>query len=211
MESPLPETTLLRLAPLPRRFYQRETQRVARDLLGKVLLRRSGDEIVALRLIEAEAYLGVGDAAAHTFGGRRTPRNATMWGDGGHLYVYFTYGMHHCCNAVTRTPEVPEAVLLRGGVAVAGRAAMAARRGGRDGLELADGPAKLCQALAIDRTDDGTDLTDRGGVWIADDGFSVPDEWIVTGPRIGVGYAGEAAQWPLRWRVDLARSVPPAR
>lgn len=197
------------LVPLERRFYQRDTVAVARDLLGTVLVRRLPEGIVAIRLTEVEAYLGVADAACHTFGGRRTPRTETMWGEAGLLYVYFTYGMHHCANVVTRGAGVPEAVLFRGAVPVHGRDRLAARRG-RDGPDLLDGPAKLCRALGLTRDDDGTDLARRGALFLAGDGLVVPDEQVGRAPRIGVAYSGEAASWPLRFLVaPRLRTSPP--
>ena len=205
MGTPLPAATLRTYPPLGRAFYQRETVRVARELLGKLILRELSEGLVAARLSEVEAYLGVGDPAAHTYRGRETPRNATMWGEAGHLYVYFTYGMHHCCNVVTRAPRVPEAVLLRGAVPVLGTEIIAERRHGRSGRVLLDGPARLCQGIGIDRVMDGIDLTAGSSLWLADDGFRLDEEAIVSGPRVGVAYAGEAAHWPLRFRVDLAR------
>jgi DNA-3-methyladenine glycosylase len=201
MAQPLSRRAVGRLAPLERAFYQRATPLVARDLLGALLVRRLPDGVAVVRLTEVEAYLGIGDPAAHTFGGRRTARNEAMWGEGGHLYVYFTYGMHHCCNVVTGAAGVPEAVLLRGGVTVAGRAGIAARRRDR-GAWLLDGPAKLCQGLAIDRTLDGADLTSGDAVWLASDGFACPERWVQRLPRVGVAYAGEAAGWPLRLLVN---------
>jgi len=176
---------------------------VARALLGKVLLRRLPEGLAAVRITEVEAYLGVGDAAAHTFGGRRTARNETMWGEAGRLYVYFTYGMHHCANVTTRAPGQPEAVLLRGGVVVAGAEMVRARRRRSAGSRLLDGPAKLCQGLGIDRTLDGADVTVPGEVWLADDGAVVPRNRICARVRVGVAYAGAAAAWPLRFVLDL--------
>ncbi len=212
MEEPLSGAALAALAPLERGFYQRATRTVARDLLGKLLVRELPEGRVAVRLTEVEAYLGVADPAAHTYGGRRTARNETMWGDAGHLYVYFTYGMHHCCNVVTRGPGVPQAVLLRGAVVVAGAGIVAARRGGRAGRGVVSGPAMLCQGLGIDRALDGADLTCGGGVWLASDGLACPRSRVLRLPRVGVAYAGEAAGWPLRFRVDLeAPARSPAR
>lgn len=184
-------------------FYQRPTAEVARDLIGTLLIRRLPEGVAAVRLTEVEAYLGEGDPAAHTYRGRRTARNASMWGEGGRLYVYFTYGMHFCANVVTRRAGEPEAVLLRGGVAVAGHALVRFRRHGRDDLH---GPAKLCQGLGIDRAVDGAALTPGAGVWLARDGGVAAPEAIVALPRVGVGYAGEAAAWPLRF----ALRTPPA-
>jgi DNA-3-methyladenine glycosylase len=199
---PLSWREIRRLAPLGEGFYQRDTQTVAVELLGKLLVRALPEGPAAVRLTEVEAYLGVADPAAHTFGGRRTARNQVMWGEAAHLYVYFTYGMHHCANVVTRSPGVPEAVLMRGGVPVLGLALLRTRRPGIDTGHLTDGPAKLCQALAIDRALDGADLTRRRAVWLADDGWRCPAGAVVRSPRVGVGYAGEAASWPLRFRIS---------
>ena len=211
MEEPLSGAALAALAPLERGFYQRGTAAVARGLLGKLLIRDLPEGRVAARLVEVEAYLGVGDPAAHTFGGRRTPRNEVMWGDGGCLYVYFTYGMHFCCNAVTRKAGIPEAVLLRGAVPVHGGPLIAARRGGRAGRQLLDGPAKLCQGLAIDRALNGADLTLAGEIWLASDGFGCRPGSVRRLPRVGVGYAGDAARWPLRFALDLDAQAGPRR
>jgi DNA-3-methyladenine glycosylase len=202
---PLSRRDVTRLEPLGRRFYQRDTVAVARALLGKVLVRRLPEGIVAVRLVEVEAYLGVGDRACHSSGGRRTARNQVMWGEAGHLYVYFTYGMHHCANVVTRRVGVPEAVLLRGAVPLFGRELLVARRAGRDGERALDGPARLAQALGLDRTDNGVDLTTGGAVFLADDGFRWRPEWTAALPRVGVAYAGAAAGWPLRFLAVAAR------
>lgn len=175
---------------------------MARALLGAVLIRRVGEEILAARITETEAYLGVADPACHTFRGRRTPRNEAMWGPAGRLYVYFTYGMHHCANVVTRAVGVPEAVLLRGAVAVAGGEAISARRGGRAGMAVLAGPARLCQGLGIGLDDNGHDLTARGECFIARDDLRVPLSRVRVSARVGVAYAGEAAAWPLRFAVD---------
>ncbi len=183
---------------LPRAFYQRETKTVARELLGKLFVRKLPEGLVVVRLMEVEAYLGIHDPAAHTAGGRRTPRNEVMWGEAGHLYVYFTYGMHYCANVVTQKPGDPQAVLLRGGVVVLGEEVVRLRRGGRSDC---NGPAKLCQALGLGREQNGYDLTTGGAIFLADDGFKVEDDVIMRVPRVGVAYAGEAALWPLRWVV----------
>ncbi len=153
-----------------------------------------------LRINEVEAYLGISDPACHTFGGRRTPRTETMWGEAGRAYVYLIYGIHNCLNVVTVGPGNPEAVLIRGGEVISGRRLARARRGPSvEDRVLADGPGKLCQALAVTRADDGIDLCSESTfLQIKDDGFRVEEGAIRRLPRVGVDYAGEAASWPLR-------------
>jgi len=191
-----------RLAPLPPSFYRRPAEAVARDLLGRYLVREVAGEVLVLRLVEVEAYLGAPDRASHAWGGRRTPRNASLYLPGGHAYVYFIYGMHWCLNAVTGEADVGSAVLLRAGEPVAGEETMRRHRGWpaspRPG-DLAGGPGKLCQALAVDRACDGVRL-DRGPLRLTA-GEPVAPGQVATGPRIGVAYAGEAAAWPLRFAV----------
>ena len=190
------------LAPLPPSFYRRPAETVARDLLGRYLVRALEGELLVLRLVEVEAYLGASDRASHAWGGRRSPRNASLYLPGGHAYVYFIYGMHWCLNAVTGEADVGSAVLLRAGEPVAGEERMRRNRGWpappRPG-DLAGGPGKLCQALAVDRACDGLRL-DRGPLRLTA-GEPVAPARVATGPRIGVAYAGEAAAWPLRFAV----------
>jgi len=191
---------------LERDFYQRTTEVVARELLGKLLVRRHADGDVVIRLTEVEAYLGIGDPACHTFGGRRTARTETMWGEAGHAYVYFVYGLHSCLNVVTVGRDRPEAVLIRGGVIDEGLELVRHRRGALVGEgSLTDGPGKLCQALAVTRSDDGIDLCEPdSALRICGDGFEVPESQVNCLPRVGVGYAGEAASWPLRFRFAFS-------
>lgn len=185
---------------LAREFYQRPTEVVAGELLGKLLIRTDGDGAVVLRINEVEAYLGINDPACHTFAGRRTPRTEVMWGEAGRAYVYLIYGIHNCLNVVTVGPGSPEAVLIRGGEVISGRCLARSRRGPNvEERVLADGPGKLCQALAVTRADDGIDLcTESTFLQIKDDGFRVEEGAIRRLPRVGVDYAGEAASWPLR-------------
>src|SRR5688572_18570601 len=131
-------TSPITLAPLPRSFYERDAVRLARALLGRTLVHATEDGVVAARIVETEAYRGPTDRAAHTFGGRRTPRNEVMWGPAGHAYVYFVYGMHFCLNAVAAGEGIPEAVLLRAAEPIEGHALARARRGRdvRDALLL---------------------------------------------------------------------------
>jgi len=181
-----------RARPLARRFYDRPSVEVAPDLLNKVLVagRCRG------RIVEVEAYAGPLDPASHAYRGL-TARNATMFGPPGHLYVYFTYGMHFCANAVTGRPEDGQAVLLRALAPVAGLDVMRSRRpAARRDTDLASGPAKLCQAMGIIGADDGVDLV-RGRIRIVDDGVPPPAEPGVS-VRIGIT---KAADRPWRWFV----------
>lgn len=192
-----------RLAPLPRSFYRRDAVSVARGLLGAVLRSRIGGVVTAGRIVETEAYLGVEDRAAHTWSGRRTVRNGSMWGDGGHAYVYFIYGMHYCFNVVASRADDPVAVLVRALQPLEGIDAMARRRpAARRPVDLCSGPARLCAALGIDRTMDGVDLVGGSELTVL--------RWagrrrealeIATGPRVGVQYAGEWAAAPLRFWI----------
>ena len=189
-------------SPLPLRFYRRPTEAVARDLLGRFLVRDLEGERLVLRIVETEAYLGAPDRASHAWGGRRTPRNENLYLPGGHAYVYFIYGMHYCLNAVTGEAGIGSAVLLRAGEPIEGGERMAENRGWTKKIrpgDLAGGPGKICQALGIGRELDGA-LLDRPPLYITK-GEPVAAEEIVASPRIGVDYAGEAAAWPLRFSV----------
>lgn len=193
---------------LPRDSYKRTTKVVARTLLGKLLVSTDSVGEVVVRITEVESYLGIDDPACHTYGGRRTPRTETMWGEAGHAYVYLIYGLHNCLNVVTVGPGQPEAVLIRGGVVEKGLEIVRARRGSKVGeRSLTDGPGKLCQALAITRLNDGIDLcAPDSALRICDDGFRISEDRVQRLPRVGVDYAGEAALWPVRLRFDHENS-----
>lgn len=190
------------LISLPRSFYGRPADEVARDLLGRYLVRDLGREKLVLRIVETEAYLGVEDRASHAWGGRRTARNAAMYLGGGHAYVYFVYGMHFCLNVVVAAAGTPHALLLRAGEPIAGGERMAALRGLAAGPApgaVAGGPGRLCRAMGIDRAQDGVPLW-RAPLRLAR-GEEVGDPAVERGPRVGVGYAGKAAAWPLRFAL----------
>jgi DNA-3-methyladenine glycosylase len=185
--------------PLPRAFYARDSREVAPALLNKLLVRgaRVG------RIVEVEAYCGAEDPGSHAFRGR-TRRNATMFGPPGHLYVYFTYGMHFCANVVCGSEGEGTAVLLRGLDAEGGLDEMRAAYPGVRDRDLCRGPARLCRAFGIDGSFDGADLvTGDRGVVVADDAVPPPSLPGV-GPRIGLS-AG--AELPWRFLVPGARGV----
>jgi DNA-3-methyladenine glycosylase len=186
---------------LLRPFFRTDPIALARNLLGQRLVRVLNGQRLAGLIVETEAYLGIPDRAAHTYNGRRTPRNASMWCDGGTAYVYFTYGMHFCLNVVAGQVDNPVAVLIRALEPIEGLADMRLRRAkARRDHDLCSGPAKLCQALAIDRALDGMDLTASNVLFIerARRKPLTPGE-ITRGPRIGVAYAGPWAAKPLRF------------
>lgn len=204
---------------------------VARALLGQRLVRVLDDGTrIAGNIVETEAYLGEPDKAAHTFNGRRTDRNASMWLGGGFAYVYFTYGMHFCMNVVASQPEHPVAVLLRAVEPTEGLEQMRrhrlTKRGKTDGVStssqmaanqlqmqsdaisiakmpdtnLCSGPAKLCQAFGIDRKSDGIDLVTSERIFIEKvRNRTVPGRFIATTARVGVAYAEDWADKPLRF------------
>jgi len=186
---------------LKREFYLREdTVEVARDLLGKLIVVPDGEgRRVSGMIVETEGYLGVEDRAAHSYGGRRTPRNEVMYGPAGRVYVFFVYGMYNQFNVVTGPADHPHAILIRAVEPVEGIEIMRERRGEMKDRNLTSGPGKLCIALAIDRALNGENL--RGNrVWLEDHRSLSGDE-IAVGPRIGIDYAGEDAEKPWRFWV----------
>ncbi len=189
---------------LSRAFFRREPVAVARGLLGHRLVSRIGGARTSGIIVETEAYLGIPDKGAHTYGGRRTPRNETMWGDGGHAYVYFVYGMHHCVNVVAGRRDNPVAVLVRALEPDSPDAGIdlmfTRRRKAKRRINLCSGPSKLCQALGITRDQNGEDLVEGGLLFIERArSHSLPSGSLVVGPRIGISYAEEWQHEPLRF------------
>ncbi len=191
---------------LTRSFYERSTELVAKELLGKILVHESGGVKISGKIAETEAYLGVADKAAHSFGGRKTNRVNVMYGAPGHSYVFMIYGMYYCFNVVTEKPGIPEAVLIRALEPVEGLEEMSVNRFGksyttlskREKLNLTNGPGKLCGALAIDKALNGEDLCgDR--LYIEDNNEKFN---IITSTRIGIDYAQEAKEYLLRFYID---------
>ena len=184
------------MRPLPREFYRRDARAVAPELLNKLLVRNDGR---VGRIVEVEAYCGGEDPASHSYRGK-TQRNEVMFGPPGHLYVYFTYGMHWCCNPVCGDDGEGVAVLLRALAPIDGLAAMREARGAavRRDTDLCSGPAKLCEALGITRDQNGIDLTSpTSALWIAHDDTPPPPQ-PANGTRIGIKTGREHA-W--RWWV----------
>jgi DNA-3-methyladenine glycosylase len=177
-------------AVLPRGFYDRDPISVARDLLGKLLIRRTREGRCAGRIVETEAYLAMGDSSCHSYRGR-SRKNATMFGPPGFLYVYPIHS-RHCLNAVTQAEGVASAVLVRSVEPLAGIELMKRRRGREKLRELGCGPARLCEAFDVDRRLDGWDLTLGAQIWIAENtNLSGPAWPIGVSRRIGVTSAQE--------------------
>jgi DNA-3-methyladenine glycosylase len=191
---------------LPRSFFARPSPEVGPDLLGRILVRKVGDgRLLAARIVEAEAYQE-DDPASHSFRGR-TNRTEVMFGPPGHAYVYFTYGMHHCMNVVTGSTGEGSAVLLRAAEPLEGLEEMARRRGTNDPRALCSGPGRLCQALGIDRADNGLDLVRGRLLWLLE-GAPVAPSTISVGPRVGITSGTER---PWRFSVQGDRFVSRAR
>jgi DNA-3-methyladenine glycosylase len=206
MEDRLDAAALKRLARIPREFYGRRALELAPRLLGLLLVHETPEGVTAGRLTEVEAYEGPGDRACHAFGGRRTARTQVMFGPPGYAYVYFTYGMHWLFNVVAAQEEVPHAVLVRSIEPVTGLDLMTKRRSGV--VPLAEGPARMTQAMDITGRDNGKDLV-SSDLYIAfpSRGIDAPADYLVTG-RVGVEYSGEARDYP--WRF-VAKGSRPAK
>ncbi len=188
---------------LPPEFYSRKhTLLIAKELLGKLIVvpDEAGNRVSAM-IVETEAYLGPDDRAAHSFGGRRTPRNEVMYGMAGHVYVFFVYGMYYQFNVVCGPVDTPHAILIRGVEPVEGIGKMRERRGDMKDRNLTSGPGKLCIAMAIDKSLNGEDLL-GARVWL-EDHQTFKKSQIAAGKRVGIDYAGEDAEKPWRfWLKD---------
>ena len=182
---------------LPRSFYEQTTIDVAKQLLGKYLVRKHPEGNTIGRIVETEAYVGPQDLACHASKGR-TARTDVMFGPAGHAYVYFIYGFHNMLNLVTEKQDYPAAVLIRAAEPVGGIELMKTRRKNGELLNLASGPGKLCQAFAIDRSLNGADLC-SGLLYVEDRGEPTPR--FQATPRIGVDYAGRWKNKPYRLLV----------
>jgi DNA-3-methyladenine glycosylase len=185
---------------------------VAPDLLGSTLVRVLDGQRISGRIVEVEAYVGPEDTACHASRGR-TARNEVMFGEAGHAYVYFTYGMHWMLNVVTERVGYPAAVLIRALEPLEGIDVMRRLRGSVADRDLARGPARLCQALAIDRAWNGTDLVRGDGLFI-EGGIRLGEDDVVASPRIGIDYSADChreAPWRFTVKGSPHVSRPPAR
>ena len=174
---------------------------LAKDLLGKVLYTKIGDEITAGIIVETEAYFGIKDKASHAYGGRRTNRTETMYGAGGIAYVYLCYGMHHLFNVVTSIENDPHAVLIRGIEPLIGIEIIEERRNmPHTKGAISAGPGSAAKALGIDKTFNAKNLS-GDDIWIEDHGAKYNEEDIAATPRVGIAYAKEHALLPWRFFV----------
>ena len=201
------------LTPNVAEVLARDSLQAAPALLGAIVTTTSPEGTVSVRLTEVEAYRGEADPGSHAFRGR-TARNASMFEAGGIIYVYFTYGMHHCANIVTGPQGLSRAVLMRGGEVVAGvELARRRRPAARNDRDLARGPARLCAALGLDRSDDGTALGGPGSrvsLALPEPGLNPEAARIRTGPRTGVaGPGGDGEAYPWRFWLEDEPTVSP--
>lgn len=186
---------------LARSFYDKDTVDVAQDLLGKILVRKIDGNIISGIIVETEAYRYKDDPASHTYGGL-TERNKAMFGQVGRAYVYFTYGMHYCVNAVARSPDYEAgAVLIRSLVPKKGVDFMSRQRKTSDISNLTNGPAKLTQALKITKKEYGEDLTKRSSLYVTE-GLKIKKSEILSGPRIGIKKANDKM-----WNFKITKNV----
>lgn len=193
---------------LQRTFYQQDTITVAKEMLGKILVHESGEGITSGKIVETEAYKGPEDQAAHSSGGRRTPRNEIMYKEKGHAYVYFIYGMYYCINLTAgNLPGKPEAVLIRALEPLEGKYLMAKRRSAKEvtAVKLTNGPGRLCMAMDITKAQNKLDVT-APPLYILGAPV-IPKEDIMETTRIGVDYAGDWKNKPWRFYIKENRFV----
>ncbi|MEI7726789.1 MAG: DNA-3-methyladenine glycosylase [Bacteroidota bacterium] len=197
------------MSPLPLAFFLRpDVVQIARDLLGKHLVTRMDGVITSGIICETEAYAGTTDRASHSFGGRRTSRTEIMYARGGTAYVYLCYGIHSLFNVVTNIQDIPHAVLIRGIIPDQGPDEMISRSGKmKVDKKFGIGPGKVSKILGIHYSHSGLDLVntsnemDSPAIWIEDKGIEVNPALIISGPRVGVDYAGADALLPYRFTV----------
>lgn len=197
---------------LPRSFFRRDTQKVARDILGSILVRKAGDSYLKAKIVETEAYLGTKDKAAHVYEDKKTDRNKVVYEKAGLVYIYLCYGIHWQLNFTTGKEDEPECILIRALEPIAGEKVMLKNREEKSSAakineaQITNGPGKLCQALNLDRSFYGEDSIESDRLWL-EKGDSIPEAKIKSSPRIGIDYAEEYAQKPWRYFVEGNRHV----
>lgn len=189
---------LLNVKPLEKEFYLRDTVKVAKDLLGKIIIRKFGNKFAAVKIVETEAYIGDHDPACHAFG-RVTKRNSVIYGPEGRAYVYFIYGSYFCFNAVCGEEGVGNAILIRAGEPVEGIDILRKFRSNlKNDIELTNGPSKLCMAMNIDLSLNSAEITDANSkIFIAENDLLKKSE-IVTSKRIGLN---KGVEFPYRFFI----------
>jgi DNA-3-methyladenine glycosylase len=187
------------MSKLQREFYESDTLIVAKELLGKLLVHDTIEGTTTGRIVEVEAYIGPGDAAAHTYQGLRSARTEVFFGPGGYAYVYMIYGMYYCFNIVSNTVDKPEAILIRALEPVDGIELMKRRRKTDKITNLCSGPGKLCSAMGITKESYAVDLC--GDHLYLLEREKLPESDIISTPRINIDYAGEAKDYPWRFLI----------
>ena len=189
---------------IEREFYMRDAVTVGKDILGKIIVKKTADgRIMSGRITEVEAYMGTTDKASHSYGGRRTKRTEVMYKEGGYSYVFLIYGMYECFNVTAGREGDPQAVLIRGVEPLENKNLMWEKRKVKKEKDISNGPGKLTKALGITREDNGADLTEGENLWLEDDGYKVKD--IIETTRIGIDYAEEDVLKP--WRFYIKDSI----
>lgn len=189
---------------IEREFYMRDAVTVGKDILGKIIVKKTADgRIMSGRITEVEAYMGTTDKASHSYGGRRTKRTEVMYKEGGYSYVFLIYGMYECFNVIAGREGDPQAVLIRGVEPLENKNLMWEKRKVKKERDISNGPGKLTKALGITREDNGVDLVASENLWLEDDGYKVKD--IIETTRIGIDYAEEDVLKP--WRFYIKDSI----
>jgi DNA-3-methyladenine glycosylase len=183
-------------------FFLTDGINLAKNLLGKILVRKVKDKILKARIVETEAYMGPTDKAAHSYNNLRTKRTEPMYLEGGYIYIYLIYGMYHCFNISANLKDIPEAVLIRAVEPLENIEYMRELRGVKKDKDISNGPGKLTKALNIDKNLNSIDLTNSDEIWLEDDDYQISK--IIECKRIGIDYAGDDAN--KLWRFYLPES-----
>ena len=199
------------MSKLPAKFYERgDVLAISRELLGKVLYTQFDDKLTSGIIVETEAYAGETDRASHAYEGKRTQRTEVMYASGGTAYIYLCYGIHHLFNVVTNFEGIPHAVLIRAIEPKDGIEIMLQRRNKKIvNQSLTAGPGALTQALGITVANSGASLKDNL-IWLEDQNIFYSNQDIITGPRVGIQYAGKDAQKSWRFQIENSSYVSPA-